>query len=605
MEIHILGPLEASEDGQPLDLGPPKQRALLALLVLHRNQVVSADRLIDELWAGRPPAAAGKSIQVYVSQLRKNLGADAIESRAGGYRLSLATDVDRFDRLAEEGRDLLQRGETRRAAEVLRKALSLWRGPPLADVAYESFAQSEIARLEELRLSALEERIDADLAGGREGELVPELQRLVRDNPLRERLRAELMLALYRTGRQAEALEAYRDARRMLKDELGLEPSRELRQLEQAILRQDEGLGSATRPRPRLLPAARRGHAFGVAALVAAVGAAALAVGLTRSGGGVSVAPESLAVVDPATNRIVGDVQLHSLPNSVAVGGGSVWATSTEDRTLFRVDPRKRTIVKTIALPGAPATVAFGAGAVWLPYLVREAGAVDPFAGDGAVLRVDSRYGYAQKTIETGEELGNDFADPIAASQKDIWVVDPPGVVTRIDAASSAIAGKWHFPRAYAVATGNGAAWVLTGDGLARITGRRGSKPVMISLGTTVSGGSSLAAEAVAFGAGSVWTANFLQRESCEPLISRCPQAGNVFRIDPGTNLVETTIGGGLRSPIGAAYGAGSLWVIDDRSLFRVDTAKNQIVARIGLAKKPVAVAAGDGSVWVAFGAEK
>ncbi len=546
MEIHILGPLEASEDGQSLDLGPPKQRALLALLVLHRDEVVSADRLIDELWAGRPPAAAGKSIQVYVSQLRKNLGADAIESRAGGYRLSLAADVDRFDRLAEEGRDLLHRGEPRRAADVLREALSLWRGPPLADVAYESFAQGEIARLEEVRLSTLEERIEADLADGRQAELVPELQGLVHDNPLRERLRAQLMLALYRTSRQAEALEAYRNGRRILKDELGLEPSRELQQLEQAILRQDEALGSATRPRLRLLPGARRGYAFGVAALVAAV-AAALAVGLTRSGGGVSVAPESLAVVDPATNRIVGDVQLHSLPNSVAVGGGSVWATSTEDRTLFRVDPRQRTIVKTIALPGAPTTVAFGAGAVWLPYLVREAGAVDPFAGDGAVLRVDSRYGYSQKTIKTGEELGNDFNDPIAASQKDVWVVDPPGAVTRIDAASSAVAGKWRFPRAYAVAVGNGAAWVLTGDGVARITATSGSKPAMISLGSTVSGGSSLTADAIALGAGSVWTANFLQRESCEPMLSRCPQAGNVFRIDPQTNIVEQTIGGPFR----------------------------------------------------------
>lgn len=603
MEIHILGPLEASEDGQSLDLGPPKQRALLSLLVLHRNEVVSADRLIDELWAGRPPVAAGKSIQVYVSQLRKTLGAAAIESRSGGYRLSLATDVDRFDRLAEEGRDLLQRGEPRRAAVVLRKALSLWRGPPLADVAYESFAQGEIARLEELRMSTLEEKIDADLADGREGELVPELQRLARDNPLRERLRGQLMLALYRTGRQAEALEAYREARRMLKDELGLEPSRELQQLEQAILRQDETLGAAARP--RVPPAVRPAYALGIGVLVAAVTAAALAVGLTRGGGGVSVAPESLAVVDPATNRIVGDVQLHSIPNSVAVGGGSVWATSTEDRTLFRVDPRQKTIVKTIALPGAPANIAFGDGAVWLPYLVREGGGQDPFAGDGAVLRVDSRYGYAQKTIGTGEGLGNDFADAIAAANKDVWVVDPPGVVTQIDVASSAIAGKWHFPRAYAVAIGKGAAWVLTDAGLARITGRRGSKPVMISLGTTVSGGSSLAAEAVAVGAGSVWTANFLQRESCEPLIRRCPQAGNVFRIDPGTNLVETTIGGGLRRPIGAAYGAGSLWVIDDRSLFRVDPAKNQVVARIGLARKPVAVAAGDGSVWVAFGAEK
>jgi len=533
MEIHILGPLEASEDGQSLDLGPPKQRALLALLVLHRNE-------IDELWAGRPPAAAGKSVQVYVSQLRKTLGADAIESRAGGYRLNLAADVDRFDRLAEEGRDLLHRGEPRRAAEVLREALSPWRGPPLADVAYESFAQSEIARLEEVRLSTLEERIDADLAGGREGELVPELQRLVRDNPLRERLRAQLMLALYRTGRQAEALEAYRDARRILKDELGLEPSRELQQLEQAILRQDEALGAAVRP--RLLPAARPAYAFGVAAFLAVIAAAAVAVGLTRGGGRVSVAPESLAVVDPATNRIVGDVHLHSIPNSVAVGGGSVWVTSTEDRTLFRVDPKQRTIVKAIALPGAPANVAFGAGAVWLPYLIRATGGQDPFAGDGAVLRVDPRYGYSQKTVATDEGFSNTYDDAIAATRKDVWVVDPPGVVTRIDTPSSAVTGKWHFHNANAVAAGDGAACVLTGDGVERIPATGGSRPVTISLGSTVSGPSP-AAQAIAVGPGAVWTANFLQREPCEPMISRCPQAGNVFRIDPPTSSSKRLAG--------------------------------------------------------------
>src|SRR5262245_55609455 len=235
MEIRILGPLEAGEDGRSLDLGPPKQRALLALLALHRNEVITADLLTDELWSGRPPAAAGKSIQVYVSQLRKTLGTDAIESRSGGYSLRLAADVDRFDQLVTEGRNLLQQGNPSTAAEVLREALSLWRGPPLADVAYESFAQSEIARLEELHLAAVEKRIEADLACDRESGLVPELQRLVRDYPVRERVRGQLMLALYRTGRQAEALETYRIGRETLRDELGLEPSRELQELEQAI----------------------------------------------------------------------------------------------------------------------------------------------------------------------------------------------------------------------------------------------------------------------------------------------------------------------------------------------------------------------------------
>jgi len=390
MEIRILGPLEASENGQPLELGPPKQRALAALLVLHRNEVISADRLIEELWAGRPPAAAARAFRstspscerLWVP-MRSNRGQAATSSSSP--RTWIAST-------AWPRKGATCSSVASRAAEVLREALSLWRGPPL--VAYESFAQGEIARLEELRLATLEQRIDADLAGGREAELVPELQRLVRDNPLRERLRTGLMLALYRTGRQAEALEAYRDGRRMLNDELGLEPSRELQDLEQAILRQDEALGAAARS--RLLPRASPAYAVGVVALLALLAAAAVAVGLTRGGGRVSIAPESLAVVDPDTNKLVGDVHLHSIPNSVAVGGGSVWVTSTEDRTLFRVDPRGRTIVKTVALPGAPANVAFGAGAVWLPYLVSGSGAQDPFAGDAAVLRTDSRYGYSR-----------------------------------------------------------------------------------------------------------------------------------------------------------------------------------------------------------------
>jgi DNA-binding SARP family transcriptional activator len=604
MEIHILGPLEASEDGRSLDLGPPKQRALLALLTLHRNEVVSTDRLIDELWAGQPPATAGKSVQVYVSQLRKMLGAGAIESGAGGYKLRLAADVDRFARLAEEGRDFLGQGETRRAANVLREALSLWRGPPLADVAYESFAQSEIARLEELRLAALEERLDADLGCGREAQLVPELKRLVSDHPLRERLRAQLMLALYRTGRQAEALDTFRDGRRALRDELGLEPGRELQKLEQAILQHDEALGSVSKPWP--LRKARHTYAFAGAVVVAAA-AAAIAVGLTWGGSRLSVAPQSLAVVDPATNKLVGDIQLHSLPSSVALGGGSVWLASTEDRTVFRIDPKRKAIVKAIALPGAPARVAYGDGAVWLTYLVRASDAQDPFAGDGAVLRIDPRHGYLQRTIDTGAGFGNDYADAIAANERDVWVVDPPGTVTHIDAATSAVTGKWHFRHAYAVALGTGPAWVLTDAGVARIRRTSGSHPVTISVGASESA-LSVFAEAIAVGAGSVWTANYRHPlATCDPgqAIPCSERSGNVFRIDPGANIVSETIEGGIRRPLAAAYGDGSLWVVDDRALLRIDPATNRVSARIRLAQQPTAVAAGEGRVWVAIGAEK
>ena len=212
-EFRILGPFEARENGRALAIGAGKQRALLALLLLDAGDVVSTDRLIDALWGERPPASALNSVHIYVSQLRKVLGEGCLITSGHGYLLALEpeqVDLGRFERMLGEGRELLARGEAKSASEVLRAALALWRGPPLADLASEPFAQGEIARLEELHLAALEERIEADLALGRHDQLVPELEALVRANPLRERLRAQLMLALYRSGRQAEALETYR-----------------------------------------------------------------------------------------------------------------------------------------------------------------------------------------------------------------------------------------------------------------------------------------------------------------------------------------------------------------------------------------------------------
>ena len=251
MEFRVLGPFEVCEGEQALEIGAGKQRALLAVLLLRSGEVVSTDRLIDALWDEDPPASALNSIHVYVSQLRKTLGNGHLETRGHGYLLALDSeelDLGRFERMLGEGRALLAEGEAERAAEVLRAALALWRGPPLSDFASEPFARGEIARLEELRLSALEERVEADLALGRHAELVAELEALVHEHPLRERLRAQLMLALYRSGRQAEALAAYQQARSMLADELGLEPGRSLRELEGAILRQDSQLDPAVEP---------------------------------------------------------------------------------------------------------------------------------------------------------------------------------------------------------------------------------------------------------------------------------------------------------------------------------------------------------------------
>lgn len=244
MDYRILGPLEAFDGERRLTLGGERQRAVLALLLLRANEALTRDVIVDELWGEQPPPSAAKVLQNCVSALRKELPADTIRTVGGAYALQLAPgelDRDRFEQGLAEGRATLEAGDTESAAEQLRATLALWRGAPLSDFAYTRFAQDEITRLEELHVAAIEDRIEADLALGRQ-DLVPELEALVTRHPLRERLRAQLMLALYRAGRQAEALAAYRDARRALLGELGIEPGRPLQELERAILAQEPAL---------------------------------------------------------------------------------------------------------------------------------------------------------------------------------------------------------------------------------------------------------------------------------------------------------------------------------------------------------------------------
>ncbi len=265
LEFRILGSFEVVDDEGSVALGGPKQQALLAALLLHRGEVISSDRLIDELWGGRPPATAVKTLRVYVSNLRKALGDGFLVTRGHGYLLTPKpdqVDVDRFERLAAEGRVALERGDARAARERLGAALALWRGSALADFSYEPFAGPEIARLEGARLSALEDRIDADLALGSDGALVAELEGLVAANPLQERLRGQLMRALYRAGRQADALTVYRQTRELLREELGLEPSRMLQELERSILEQDPSLETRMQPAGPLRVCPYKGLAF-------------------------------------------------------------------------------------------------------------------------------------------------------------------------------------------------------------------------------------------------------------------------------------------------------------------------------------------------------
>ena len=298
MEVRLLGPLELAEGGRSIAYGGARQRAVLALLVLHANQVVPSERVLLELWGEDAPPGSANALQAAVSRLRRALPEGRLVTRPPGYLFrAFADEVDlaRFERLLAQGRQALADGAAAEASETLGRALALWRGPALADFRYEPFAQAEIARLDELRLVCLEERIDADLAMGGGGELVGELRRLVGEHPLRERLRGQLMLALYRSGRQAEALEDYREVRELLLEELGLEPAPDLGELEAAILRHDPALRAtpAPAPAPVVVPARKP-----VTVLCAELRVA--------SGSGAGLDPEALRVVLERAQAVLG-----------------------------------------------------------------------------------------------------------------------------------------------------------------------------------------------------------------------------------------------------------------------------------------------------------
>jgi predicted ATPase/DNA-binding SARP family transcriptional activator len=290
MDFRVLGPVQVVAGSGPVELATGRQIALLSCLLIAGDEVCSRDRLIDALWGERPPATATNALQVHVHALRRRLGPERIAREATGYRLRREPgelDLERFELLAARGRSELADGRAETAAATLRDALGLWRGPAYEDVRYEAFAQAEVARLDELRLAALEDRIEADLALGRHRDLVSELEALVAAHPGSERLSGQLMLALYRSGRQTAALEVFQRARAKMRDELGLEPGPALQELQQAILRHEPRLAVEPRARPRL-PAPETplvGREAELTELAALVRGALRLVTLTGAGG--------------------------------------------------------------------------------------------------------------------------------------------------------------------------------------------------------------------------------------------------------------------------------------------------------------------------------
>ena len=580
MQFRILGPLEVERTGGPLTLGGAKQRAVLAVLLLRANRVVSRDRLVDAVWGERAPETAYSALQGYVSALRKTLGADLILTRAPGYVLETAptsVDLGRFESLVAEGSTALAAGKAGRAAARLREALDLWRGEPLADLDSLGFVQIERVRLGELRLSAIEERLDADLALGRHAELVAEIRVLVGEHPLRERLRAQLMLALYRSGRQAEALDVYQQGRRLLAEELGLEPGEALKRLEHAILEHDPALGAPARAARTSPPARKRRSRRALAGALAIIGLGGLAAGLTvaLTGGpkkALPVRPDSLAVIDTHTNRLIGDVPIDGRPVAIAADDKGVYAAAREG-IVWRIDAATRRVVGRIGVSGDVHDLALGFGSVWLAD-----------GTDGTVTRIDDRLG-GTRTIPLRPENGNAPAFWIATDASGVWVTRGD-LVEKIDPALNRVVKVFSIPSAAGLTTGFGSLWLATTEGLVRSSGLAGGAsstyplPAGLVSAPTVGEGSAWAI--VYHGTGEVWRFG-------RKLIATGP-----------AGIVTDAVG---RYPLDLTVGDGSVWTVDTQGLVsRIDPTALRVRGTIRTAptiRSSLAVANGD--LWVAI----
>jgi DNA-binding SARP family transcriptional activator len=594
MEFRILGPLELSDGTVPLVLTGGRQRAVLALLLIHRNEVVSAERLIDALWGETPPPSAAKALQNAVLQIRRTLGdGDAtLRTEPGGYRLRLApggVDADRFETLAADGRAALDAGDAAVAAERLREALALWRGPPLSDLSYEAFAQPEIARLDEERLAAREDRFEAELATGRGAELVPELEAEIGRHPLRERLRAQLMLALYRSGRQADALDVFRDARRTLVDELGIEPGPALRERHEAILRQDDALAPPARRRVTPDSRSRLPLIAGAAALLLL--AAAVAAGLLAGRDDepaaarlVGVPGNSIAAIDVRSGQIAGSYPAGSTPTVVAAGAGATWALNADDGTVTRVDVKTST-PRTLGVPGVVLDLAAGSGEIWALTGARRRDSNARSVVPEQALELEPETGRVLRAINLprGDDVGWFALDRLAVGRTVLWAIGADDHLLAIDRHGTSPPVVVRGIEASGVAADGDAAWVIT-------RGRRSPELARVSADARVTARVPVVAtelDGLASGAGALWVT--------------APQDGLLWRVTPDSTR-SIDVGAGAR---GVAVAGGSVWVANAArgTVTRVDPRSNRVAAVVRIGNAPRGLAAGGERLWVTLAA--
>jgi DNA-binding SARP family transcriptional activator/ABC-type transport system substrate-binding protein len=604
LEFLILGPLEVRDGHTMVPLGGAKQRAALAILLLHRNQVVSRDRLIDGLWGDSPPATAAHTLETYISRLRKTLRRDGVPERIvmrrPGYTLQVADgelDLQRLEALIESGRRALAADDPQTAATALAEGLALFRGAPLEDLAYAPFAEAEVGRLDDLRVEALEGRIDADIAAGGGSDLINELEALVAAYPLRERFWAQLMLAKYRAGRQGDALATFHQARRELSDELGIDPGPSLRQLHQQILRQDAALQPAEaavavdtgsrdqesgdahapaspKPMQRNARPTDRRRWLAAAAITLAAGGIAAALFSSR---GAPRAPalasltsaNSVALFDSQTHRFIADVPIHDAADAVSVGYGAVWAET--DGGLKKIDLRTRQVTN---IPTAVNYLALGAEAAWVS------------VGDPArVVRIDPTYG-TQTTFampHNGFSPG-ETADPggLAIADGSLWVAQGARFVRRIDPNNGHLEQTFTVPGAENVIAADGAVYVNSpGSGEVRKI-----NPATNTIAWTAK---TIHPEirSLAAGGGFVWITT-----STDPA---------VIKLDAQTGAIVSSVptGEGTQSVVASD---GAAWVSNPRAgtISRIDPSTDH-VTRLRLAHAPFAMAVHDKQLWVSL----
>jgi YVTN family beta-propeller protein len=589
MEFRVLGPVEVSDGSAPLRLGGPKQRALLADLIVNAGAVVATARLIDDLWGEDPPPTAEHTVEAYISRLRR-IFTDAsapsvLLTKPPGYVLDVEprqVDARRFEELVREGAAAADSGDDREALRLLESAIELWRGEPFADVADAPFAQVPARALADLRLLALERRIDVRLRLSPAQEVIGELEALVAAHPYREAFHAQLMLALYRSGRQTEALAAFRRARARLVEELGIEPGPELRKLEHAILRQDPQLERRAAspnpeiehhlPRPQASPRRRVGAQsrkrgiLTLGAVAIAATAVAVAVGLHGSSTSASIPANGMGVISPSGTFVSGALALPSAPASMAVGSGSVWATSTDGQAVFRINPATRAITQTISVGAGTEGIALGGGNAWVAN-----------SSAGTVSRIDTSTGRVVQTIGVGSEPTG-----VAFGSGAVWVTDPVGSeVLRIDPSAGRLAGAIELPAApFGIAVGAGSVWVTDPgeDAVTRIDPAAGQPVQQVSVGADPG--------AIVFGFGSIWVANSLD--------------STVSRIDPRTGAVTATIPVG-DGPAALSVGKTGIWVATRAgdTVDRIDPGNDRTTSRLRLRDRPVAVAVVGTTPWI------